>query len=94
MALPRGAMGCMQFLIVVFPDHTNFLFLSLNIVGKFTNLIPLLTNWLSIQCKTKIGFRIKIRTKSTLSITPSKTCCIISLVSHIVEYLHSSYEVV
>ena len=26
-ALPRGAMGCLQFVIVVFPDHTHLLFL-------------------------------------------------------------------
>ena len=32
MALPRGAMGCLQFVIVVFPDHTN-LFRSLLLWG-------------------------------------------------------------
>ena len=26
-ALPRGATGCLQFVIVVFPDHTHLLFL-------------------------------------------------------------------
>ena len=26
MALPRGAMGCRGFVIVVFPDHTHLLF--------------------------------------------------------------------
>ena len=26
MALPRGATGCLQFVIVVFPDHTHLLF--------------------------------------------------------------------
>ena len=25
MALPRGAMGCLRFVIVVFPDHTHLL---------------------------------------------------------------------
>ena len=25
-ALPRGAAGCLQFVIVVFPDHTHLLF--------------------------------------------------------------------
>ena len=25
-ALPRGATGCLQFVIVVFPDHTHLLF--------------------------------------------------------------------
>ena len=28
-ALPRGATGCLQFVIVVFPDHTHLLFLCL-----------------------------------------------------------------
>ena len=28
-ALPRGAMGCLRFVIVVFPDHTHLLFLCL-----------------------------------------------------------------
>ena len=32
-ALPRGAMGCLQFVIVVFPDHTNLLFRSLLLWG-------------------------------------------------------------
>ena len=27
-ALPRGATGCLQFVIVVFPDHTHLLFLN------------------------------------------------------------------
>ena len=27
--LPRGAMVCLQFVIVVFPDHTHLLFLNL-----------------------------------------------------------------
>ena len=27
-ALPHGAMGCLQFVIVVFPDHTHLLFLA------------------------------------------------------------------
>ena len=26
-ALPRGAMGCLQFVIVVFPGHTHLLFI-------------------------------------------------------------------
>ena len=26
MALPCGAMGCLRFVIVVFPDHTHLLF--------------------------------------------------------------------
>ena len=26
-ALPRGVTGCLQFVIVVFPDHTHLLFL-------------------------------------------------------------------
>ena len=26
-ALPGGAMGCLQYVIVVFPDHTHILFL-------------------------------------------------------------------
>ena len=25
-ALPHGAMGCLQFVIVVYPDHTHLLF--------------------------------------------------------------------
>ena len=29
MALPCGAMGLLQFVIVVFPDHTHLLFLRL-----------------------------------------------------------------
>ena len=29
MALPRGAMGCLRFVIVVFPDHTHLLFFTL-----------------------------------------------------------------
>ena len=28
MALPHGAMGCLQFVIVVFSDHTHLLFLA------------------------------------------------------------------
>ena len=28
-ALLRGATGCLQFVIVVFPDHTHLLFLNL-----------------------------------------------------------------
>ena len=30
-ALPRGATGCLQFVIVVFSDHTHLLFLNKNI---------------------------------------------------------------
>ena len=36
-ALPRGAMGCLQFVIVVFPDHTNLLFRYL-LLWDFRNL--------------------------------------------------------
>ena len=27
-ALPRGGTGCLRFVIVVFPDHTHFIFLG------------------------------------------------------------------
>ena len=29
-ALPRGVTGCLQFVIVVFPDHTHLLFLMVH----------------------------------------------------------------
>ena len=34
MALPRGTMVCLRFVIVVFPDHTNLLFC---IAKKYVN---------------------------------------------------------
>ena len=36
MALPRGAMGCLRFVIVVFPDHTHLLFLKACKLALFT----------------------------------------------------------
>ena len=38
-ALPRGATGCLQFVIVVFPDHTHLLFLMVEEAEKNSNLI-------------------------------------------------------
>ena len=35
-ALPRGATGCLQFVIAVFPDHTHLLFLAGNVNKKTT----------------------------------------------------------
>ena len=32
MALPWVPWGCLQFVIVVFPDHTHLLFLSINLI--------------------------------------------------------------
>ena len=41
-ALPRGAIGCLRFVIVVFPDHTHLLFLrSADKLRYFANLC----NW-------------------------------------------------
>ena len=40
MALPHGAMGCLQLVIVVFPDHTHLLFwpqLSKRLILAFQN---------------------------------------------------------
>ena len=35
-ALPRGAWGCLRFVIVVFPDHTHYFLLGrIDIVWKF-----------------------------------------------------------
>ena len=31
-ALPHGALGCLQFVIVVFPDHTHLLFHMLELL--------------------------------------------------------------
>ena len=36
-ALPRGAMDCLQFVIVVFPDHTHLLYLVTVTSRKFTS---------------------------------------------------------
>ena len=39
-AFPRGAMVCLQLVIVVFPDHPNLLFLDRQLVtGKQVDLI-------------------------------------------------------
>ena len=35
-ALPRGATGCLQFVIVVFPDHTHLLFLLKDTYNKIS----------------------------------------------------------
>ena len=45
-ALPHGAMGCLQFVIVVFPGHNHLLFLYRQIVGipMGTNCAPLVAD--------------------------------------------------
>ena len=35
MALPHGAMGCLQFVIVVFPDHTHLLFFMMSLYDNY-----------------------------------------------------------
>ena len=54
---------------------------SLDILGRFMNLIPLLTNKILIKCLIII-----MSTKSMFSITPCKKCYIIKLVE-IIEFM-------
>ena len=39
-ALPRGAIVCLQFVIVAFSDHTHLLFLGLILFLMFINELP------------------------------------------------------
>ena len=41
MALPRDAMGCLRFVIVVFPDHTHLLLLKMQAEYAFRNSLLL-----------------------------------------------------
>ena len=47
LAVPRG---CLRFVIVLFPDHTHLLFLSLNLIVLLEHLAMLLTSTLAISC--------------------------------------------
>ena len=37
MALPRGAGGCLWFVIVIFPDQTHLLFLNLSVTNSIVS---------------------------------------------------------
>ena len=50
-ALPRGAMGCLQFVIVVFPDHTHLLFLGFVIGYKAFVVLNSTEHEISTACK-------------------------------------------
>ena len=43
-ALPRGAMGCLRFVIVVFPDHTHLLLVESIMRNNSVNICQ---NWAS-----------------------------------------------
>ena len=47
LAVPQG---CLRFVIVLFPDHTHLLFLSLNLIVLLEHLAMLLTSTLAISC--------------------------------------------
>ena len=40
MALPRGTMCCLQFVIVVFPDHTHYFYKNDPRVPPITTVVP------------------------------------------------------
>ena len=53
-ALPRGATGCLQFVIVVFPDHTHLLFLKVHFY-RHSNRI----HWSPLSSILQLAARLK-----------------------------------
>ena len=52
-ALPRSAMGCLWFVIVVFPDHTNLLFFTMNVFPvRHVIILSMRRFFPSLSCQT------------------------------------------
>ena len=62
MALPRGAMGLLRFVIVVFSDHTHLLFLTMNFECCFRSQLLILSGLTAVltvrECKVVVFYSV------------------------------------
>ena len=82
----------LQFVIVVFSDHTHllFIFLYTGELNEFNSFIDKLN---FDKMPNMINFCVNIRQKSILSIRPSKNCCIIKSISSIMEFISLNSQI-
>ena len=67
--------------------------LSLDILGKLMNSIPLLTLLNFNKMFNMINFGVYIWPKSMLSVTLGKKCCIIKSMSSIIEFISLNIQI-